>query len=55
MIDVPGHKNFVKTMIAGTQQADVAVLVVSADKKGYENGLSVTHEHALLAKTMGVK
>jgi elongation factor 1-alpha len=57
IIDAPGHRDFVKNMITGTSQADAALLVVSAEKGGFEAGISVqgqTKEHALLAKTLGV-
>jgi elongation factor 1-alpha len=57
IIDAPGHRDFVKNMITGTSQADAAVLVISAEKGGFEAGLSAqgqTREHALLAKTLGV-
>lgn len=57
IIDAPGHRDFVKNMITGTSQADAAVLVVSAEKGGFEAGISAqgqTREHALLAKTLGV-
>merc|ERR1711981_1398294 len=58
VIDAPGHRDFIKNMITGTSQADVAVLAIAADKGGFEAGFSKdgqTREHALLAQTMGVK
>ncbi|MHA2249705.1 MAG: translation elongation factor EF-1 subunit alpha [Candidatus Kariarchaeaceae archaeon] len=58
IIDAPGHRDFVKNMITGTSQADAALLVISAEKGGFEAGISEmgqTREHALLAKTLGVE
>lgn len=58
IIDAPGHRDFVKNMITGASQADVAVLMVSARKGEFEAGFSKqgqTREHALLAFTMGVR
>ncbi len=57
IIDAPGHRDFVKNMITGASQADVALLVVSAKKGEFEAGMSPegqTREHILLAKTMGI-
>ncbi len=57
ILDAPGHKNFVPSMIGGASQADVGVLVISARKGEYETGFEKggqTREHAMLAKTQGV-
>jgi peptide chain release factor subunit 3 len=57
-LDAPGHKNFVPSMIGGAAQADVGVLVISARKGEFETGFErggQTREHAVLAKTAGVK
>uniref|UniRef100_A0A8C6QAN5 Tr-type G domain-containing protein n=1 Tax=Nannospalax galili TaxID=1026970 RepID=A0A8C6QAN5_NANGA len=50
--------NFIKNMITGTSQADCAVLIVAAGVGEFEAGISKnrqTHEHALLAYTLGMK
>jgi peptide chain release factor subunit 3 len=57
ILDAPGHKNFVPSMISGAAQADVAVLVISARKGEFETGFEKggqTREHAMLVKTAGV-
>jgi len=58
IIDAPGHRDFIKNMITGTSQADVALLIVAASQGEFETGISEagqTREHALLAYTLGVK
>src|SRR3989339_2030960 len=51
IIDAPGHKDFVKNMITGASQADVAFLTLSA-KDGVQ---PQTKEHVWLLRTMGVQ
>jgi len=58
IIDAPGHRDFIKNMITGTSQADVAVLVIASGTGEFEAGIAKngqTREHALLAYTLGVK
>ena len=58
ILDAPGHKAFVPSMIGGACQADIAILVISARKGEFETGFDrggQTREHALLVKTCGVR
>jgi elongation factor 1-alpha len=58
IIDAPGHRDFIKNMITGTSQADVAILIIASPSGEFEAGISKngqTREHALLAFTLGVK
>ncbi len=50
VIDVPGHRDFVKNMITGASQADASILVVSA-KDGVQEQ---TREHLYLSKVLGI-
>lgn len=65
IIDDPGHRDFIKNMITGSSQADVALVLVPADgnfttsiakgnlKAGEVQGQ--TRQHALLVNLLGVK
>jgi len=65
IIDAPGHRDFIKNMITGASQADVAVVMVPADgnfttaiargnhKAGVVQGQ--TRQHARLINLLGVK
>lgn len=65
IIDAPGHRDFIKNMITGSSQADVALLMVPADgnfatsiAKGNIRAGEVqgqTRQHALLINLLGVK
>jgi len=65
VIDAPGHRSFIKNMITGASQADVALIMIPADgnfttaiargnpKTGEITGQ--TRQHALLINLLGVK
>lgn len=58
IIDAPGHRDFIKNMITGTSQADVALLMIASPAGEFEAGISKngqTREHALLSFTLGVR
>ena len=50
IIDAPGHVEFIKNMITGASQADVAVLICSA----YEGMEEQTRRHAYVLKLLGL-
>ncbi|KAG8758726.1 translation termination factor GTPase eRF3 [Serendipita sp. 396] len=57
ILDAPGHKTFVPSMISGAAQADVSILVISARKGEFETGFEKggqTREHITLVRTAGV-
>ena len=49
-VDCPGHADYVKNMITGAAQMDVAILVVSAA----DGPMPQTREHILLSRQVGV-
>jgi elongation factor 1-alpha len=65
VIDAPGHRDFIKNMITGASQADVALLMVPADgnfttsiAKGNPKAGEVqgqTRQHSVLINLLGVK
>uniref|UniRef100_A0A0A9WPW1 Eukaryotic peptide chain release factor GTP-binding subunit n=1 Tax=Lygus hesperus TaxID=30085 RepID=A0A0A9WPW1_LYGHE len=58
ILDAPGHKAYVPSMISGASQADVCVLVISSRTGEFETGFEKggqTREHATLVRTCGVK
>jgi len=50
IVDVPGHEDFVRTMVAGATGVDVALLVVAAD----ESVMPQTIEHAAILEFLAV-
>ena len=51
IVDVPGHKEFIKNMLTGACHAQVAILVVSAPDGIQEQ----TRRHAFLVNMIGIK
>ncbi|MFQ5997066.1 MAG: GTP-binding protein [Dehalococcoidales bacterium] len=51
IVDVPGHKEFIKNMLTGACHAQVAILVVSAPDGVQEQ----TRRHAFLVHMLGIK
>jgi elongation factor 1-alpha len=57
LIDAPGHRDFIKNMITGASEADVAILVVSTKSGETEAATDPggqAREHAFLSRTLGV-
>jgi len=51
IIDVPGHKDFIDTMISGINGIDLVLFIVSAD----EGFMPQSYEHLQVLKILGVK
>ena len=51
IVDVPGHEDFVKNMVAGVGTADVALLVVAAN----EGWMPQTEEHLQIVEYLGAR
>src|SRR5579863_7885261 len=51
IVDVPGHEDFVKNMVAGVGSIDLALLVVAAD----DGWMPQTEEHLQILAYLGVK
>jgi elongation factor 1-alpha len=65
IIDAPGHRDFIKNMISGASQADVALLMVPSNKGGFETSIAKgnhkkgeiqgqTRQHARLCNLLGI-
>lgn len=66
IVDAPGHKDFIKNMISGASQADVALLMVPATKGSFETSIQrlnhkegrvqgQTRQHAKLCHLLGIE
>jgi len=51
VVDVPGHEDFVKNMLAGSTGIDLLLLVVAAD----EGPMPQTREHLAIARVLGIR
>ncbi|MHC4682345.1 MAG: selenocysteine-specific translation elongation factor, partial [Planctomycetota bacterium] len=51
IVDVPGHENFIKTMVAGATGIDGAIFVIAAD----DGVMPQTREHLDILTLLGVK
>ena len=66
IVDAPGHRDYIKNMISGSAQADVALLLVPAQEGGFETAVArgdhktgkvqgQTRQHARLLALLGVE
>lgn len=51
IVDVPGHRDFVHTMVSGASAIDIALLVVAAD----ESVMPQTREHVQIMQILGIR
>ena len=51
IVDVPGHENFIKTMVAGASGMDAVILVVAAD----DGVMPQTREHLEILTLLGIR
>jgi selenocysteine-specific elongation factor len=51
IIDVPGHRNFVHTMVAGAHGIDFVLMVIAAD----EGVMPQTREHLQICQVLGIR
>ena len=51
VVDVPGHVNFIRNMVAGAHGIDVVIFVVAAD----DGVMPQTHEHLHILSLMGLR
>ena len=51
VVDVPGHKRFVRNMVAGATGIDIALLIVAAD----DSVMPQTHEHLQIMQWLGIR
>ncbi len=51
VVDVPGHVDFIRNMVAGAHGVDVVILVVAAD----DGIMPQTHEHLAILTLMGLR
>ena len=66
IVDAPGHKDYIKNMITGAGCADIALLLVPAEKGGFESAIQKgdhkqniiqgqTRQHARLLSLLGIE
>ncbi|KAF7701657.1 Elongation factor 1-alpha [Cucumispora dikerogammari] len=57
IIDCPGHKDFIKNMVTGAAQADVAVVIVPCADNEFESAISggTLKDHIVVAGVLGCK
>jgi selenocysteine-specific elongation factor len=51
VVDVPGHKDFIRNMVAGAASIDILMLVVAAD----DGVMPQTEEHVKIARILGAE
>lgn len=57
VIDCPGHKDFIKNMVTGAAQADVAVVIVPCATNEFESAISggTLKDHIVVSGVLGCK